>query len=126
MKNTFLLLLSFTIMLPLFAERGTTLLPCPVEMKQTGPTVIFSKHLEIGYFKELAKEAHFLKLFLENDFSANVVLKRKSKRAAIRLELNSKTLADKAESYVLDISESQIKIASSSATGVFYGVQSLR
>ena len=126
MKNTFLLLLSFTIMLPLFAERGTTLLPCPVEMKQTGPTITFSKHLEVGYSKELAKEAHFLKSFIENDFSANVVLKRKKKKAFIQLELNSKILAGKAESYVLEISQNQIKIASSSATGIFYGVQSLR
>ncbi len=113
-------------MLPIFAEKGTTLLPRPVEMSQTGTIVTFNKHLEVSYSKELAKEAYFLKSFIERDFGANVVLKRRSKKASIQLELNSKVLADKAESYVLEISHNQIKIISSSATGIFYGVQSLR
>lgn len=126
MKKIFFILISFVILLPLFAENEVTLLPRPVEMKQTGRTVAFGKHLEVGYSKPLTQEARFLQSFMEHDFGADLVLKRKSKKATIQLILDANVLAGKTESYVLEIAPEQIKIMASSAAGIFYGVQSLR
>lgn len=118
------LLLSFSLYAT--SAEKYVILPHPVSTSYDDGTLTLNKQWTVYYDKELSNEFGKLKEYLQGDFSIQAVSQRQATGADLILKLDSHTLPDQEEGYKLTIDNNHICIQSSTAKGVFYGIQTLR
>lgn len=128
MKTTytliFLLIMTF-ISVPLKATENIRLIPQPADIQMQSGTLILSSSVDISYSSALIKEATLLSEYLhESKLTAKLCTDKPD--AMIQLQLSQAFLPSHKEGYILQISNQNIQIKSSSPAGIFYGIQTLR
>ncbi|MFT4576633.1 MAG: hexosaminidase [Polaribacter sp.] len=99
-----------------------TILPIPVSQNITGGHFTLNSNTQLVYETDFKQVAEFLKSYLENGST----IKLKATESAHKISfLKDKKITNK-EGYELTVSKTGITISASTATGAFYGVQSLR
>lgn len=128
MKNlyTFILLLALSVCsFPLEAVNNIRLIPQPVEILTQSGILSLPKSVSISYSQDLESEAFLLNEYLL-ELGINSKLYSNKTTAFIRLQLSDSILSEHKEGYILQTSNQNINIKSSSVTGIFYGIQTLR
>lgn len=128
MKTVFTFILLMTLILsPSFGKtvEPLRLIPQPAEVSLQAGTFRLPTALSISFSKELAQEAALLNEYL-HEFKITSELRNDKPTATILLQLSNKTLPEHREGYVLRINNRNIEIQSSSSSGIFYGIQTLR
>lgn len=127
MRITYIILLIASIfLLPMKAADNTIrLIPQPAEVQMKSGTFRLDSPISISYSQELNKEASLLKDYLDESKLIAELYPNKTD-AIIQLKISETVLPNHKEGYILQISNRSIQIESSSATGVFYGIQTLR
>jgi hexosaminidase len=99
-----------------------TILPIPVSQNITGGHFTLNSNTQLVYETDFKQVAEFLKSYLENGST----IKLKATESAHKISfVRDKKITNK-EGYELTVSKTGITISASTATGAFYGVQSLR
>lgn len=128
MKITYILifLLAATLFsFSLKAEDSIRLIPQPAEIQIQSGTLPISGSIDISYSPILNKEATLLSKYLQES-ELTTQLHPGKPGAMIQLQISPTVLPAYKEGYVLQISNRNIQIKSSSSTGIFYGIQTLR
>lgn len=99
-----------------------SILPYPQSVKRTDGIYLLEKVCTLSYPAKLKKEGAYLTKLLQEEFGSKVI--QKSSGANITLRL-SNAISGK-EAYQLAVTRSGIELTASTATGVFYGIQTLR
>lgn len=100
-------------------------IPAVQELQEAGGQLLLPATLTVAYPQELANEGALLGEYLKTDFGLQA--QKAGGDATITLELDrSLTGLPQESGYVLQVSASGIRIAAPEATGVFYGIQTLR
>jgi hexosaminidase len=101
--------------------------PTPASSVARSGQFTFPDQPVIGYSTGLEREAEFLSGTLSEQFDLEPTLQnlQTDSDPDIRIELSDNS-PDTPEGYRLDITPDQIRISASTATGAFYGVQTLR
>ena len=121
-----ILLIANIFLLPMQAADNTIrLIPQPAEIQMKSGTFRLDSPISISYSQELSQEASLLKDYLDESKLIAELYPDKAD-AMIQLKTSEAVLPSHKEGYILQISNQSIKIESSSATGVFYGIQTLR
>lgn len=123
---TFTFLLIMTIFsVSLKAADNIRLIPQPADIQMQSGTLILSGSVDISYSSALNNEAALLSKYLhESKLTAKLCTDKPD--AMIQLKLSQAFLPAHKEGYILQISNQNIKIKSSSPAGIFYGIQTLR
>lgn len=123
---TFILLFIANICLfPLRAADNIRLIPQPVEIITKSGTLRIPKSVSVSFPQKLESEASLLKEYLQ-ELNINSKPCSDKTTAFITLQLSDFILGEHSDGYVLQISNQNISIKSSSETGLFYGIQTLR
>ena len=123
---TFILLLEVTFFSFLLkAENSVRLIPQPAEIRMYSGTLRLPGSVGISYSPILNKEATLLSKYLQES-ELTTELHPGKPSAMIQLQISPTVLPAYKEGYVLQISDRNIQIKSSSSTGIFYGIQTLR
>ena len=118
-------LILFTIFIfsfGMFSQNEIALIPKPQSVELKNGTFRIDKNSTIYFEPEFEIAGNFLNEFLQN--GAGFQLKNASKNNAEIVFENDKL--QPSEGYLLDISDSKIRIKSSDASGAFYAIQTLR
>lgn len=107
------------------AIEAIRLIPQPAEVNMQDGTFQLPASLTISFSKELKEEATLLNEFLQ-EYKLNGKLESGKSTASILLKLSNTVLPKQKEGYILRISNRNIVIESSTDTGIFYGIQTLR
>lgn len=123
---TFTFLLIMTIFsVSLKAADIIRLIPQPADIQMQSGTLILSGSVDISYSSALNNEAALLSEYLhESKLTAKLCTDKPD--AMIQLKLSQAFLPAHKEGYILQISNQNIQIKSSSPAGIFYGIQTLR
>lgn len=123
---TFTFLLIMTIFsVSLKAADNIRLIPQPADIQMQSGTLILSGSVDISYSSALNNEAALLSKYLhESKLTAKLCTDKPD--AMIQLKLSQAFLPAHKEGYILQISNQNIQIKSSSPAGIFYGIQTLR
>ena len=109
----------------LMAQNGINIIPKPVSVKEeTGNFTITSKTRLVLAGSGLEKEAGYLNDYLQEFYGFKLEMAAKAGKGSIVLGYE-KGEKNTAEAYHLDIRPGKIEVNGDSATGVFYGLQSL-
>lgn len=73
----------------------------------------------VFYSTALKQEAEFLKTYLKQDFSAEVVFSKRERRADIVLRLDKDFPSQNKEGYSIDATDKKVVIKARSAVGIF-------
>lgn len=119
-----LVLLSFTCGEWIVAE-DYRIIPAVQEMKMGEEALILDSLVTISYTVELENEAALLVKYLDGDWGIRSE-KSTVSDGLIELCIDADFQAPSEEGYELVVSAGKVRIASSTATGVFYGIQTLR
>lgn len=123
---TFIFLLAVTFFsFPLKAEDSVRLIPQPAEIRMRFGTLTLPGSVGISYSPVLNTEATLLSKYLQESKFATKLYSGKS-GAMIQLQLSQTILPAHKEGYILQVSDRNIQIKSSSSAGIFYGIQTLR
>lgn len=123
---TFIFLLAVTFFsFPLKAEDSVRLIPQPAEIRMQSGTLTLPGSVGISYSPVLNTEAALLSKYLQESKFATKLYSGKS-GAMIQLQLSQTILPAHKEGYILQVSDRNIQIKSSSSAGIFYGIQTLR
>jgi len=111
------------------AAAEPSIIPQPVEMKETGGTFILTSNAKIFYSDEVARHpAEMLAQYLRPATGFALPVKKKNRsdsvKGAIVLQISKDTTLDK-EGYELVVTD-QVSIKAQEAAGLFYGGQTLR
>jgi hexosaminidase len=99
-----------------------TILPIPVSQNITGGHFTLNSNTQLVYETDFKQVAEFLKSYLENGST----IKLKATESAHKISFLKDEKITNKEGYELTVSKTGITISASTATGAFYGVQSLR
>lgn len=119
-----LVLFSFTCGEWIVAE-DYRIIPAVQEMKMGEEALILDSLVTISYTVELENEAALLVKYLDGDWGIRSE-KSTVSDGLIELCIDADFQAPSEEGYELVVSAGKVRIASSTATGVFYGIQTLR
>jgi hexosaminidase len=109
----------------LMAQNGINIIPKPVSVKEeTGNFTITSRTRLVVAGSGLEKEAGYLNDYLQEFYGFKLETAAKAGKGSIVLGYE-KGEKNTAEAYHLDIRPGKIEVNGDSATGVFYGLQSL-
>jgi hexosaminidase len=118
---------AFLGMLALQADAQLTLVPRPVELKETGAGQLFTLTADMPVVmasEKLLPSAEFMSQYVKQYYGVSLKLSKKPvKVAGVLLKLDPAVGGEGA--YTLDVSASGIVVSGADETGVFYGVQSL-
>ena len=98
------------------------ILPIPVSQNITGGHFTLNSNTQLVYETDFKQVAEFLKSYLENGST----IKLKATESAHKISFLKDEKITNKEGYELTVSKTGITISASTATGAFYGVQSLR
>ena len=123
-----IVLLIMGLMLSISARSQYDVVPLPqnIQMQKGEPFLLGNDQVQILAPETLKGEAAFLQAYL-NDVTGqafSIVPKREKRKSYIELAISPKVA--ESEGYVLTINKKGVTIAGGSATGVFYGIQTLR
>lgn len=130
MKKTFLILCFaalFSACTQQLPQASYDIIPQPkeVQLDDNGTFELSSKTM-IYYEKELAREAHFLKEYVNDIRHVDLACEEyKGQSKGIVLKL-APDYSEWAETYEISITPKQVIVQGSDAAGVFYGIQTLR
>lgn len=119
------LLIANVFLFPIKAADNIRFIPQPAEIPMQSGTFRLDGSATISFSKELNKEVSLLKNYL-HELGLTAALSMDKSDAMIQLQLSETVLPAHKEGYILQISNRNIQIKSSSATGIFYGIQTLR
>ncbi|WP_288214810.1 beta-N-acetylhexosaminidase [uncultured Bacteroides sp.] len=119
------LLIANVFLFPIKAADNIRFIPQPAEILMQSGTFRLDGSATISFSKELNKEVSLLKNYL-HELGLTAALSMDKSDAMIQLQLSETVLPAHKEGYILQISNRNIQIKSSSATGIFYGIQTLR
>lgn len=102
------------------------LIPQPQSIEYANGYLKWNKSLEIAFDKDLSGEAELLKSYLNKDFGISSELKSGENKGNIILKLDPQFKSEKVDGYSLQVQSKSAILISNSATGIFYGIQSLR
>ena len=116
---TFIFLLAVTFFsFPLKAEDSVRLIPQPAEIRMQSGTLTLPGSVGISYSPVLNTEAALLSKYLQESKFATKLYSGKS-GAMIQLQLSQTILPAHKEGYILQVSDRNIQIKSSSSAGIF-------
>ena len=101
-------------------------IPAPQSVEYKSGVLKLDKVVKVAYSADLSKEASFIKEALKSDFGVEAELVKEAKNADISLVMGKQGTSEKEDGYSVNVSSKGIKVSSSSATGIFYGIQTLR
>lgn len=114
-------------------EMINKIIPVPMYQKSVMSRLILNKNFKIIYDQDLKFEAEYLNQALEKNlgFKLDISTNSVSEQNNIflksgKIEIENKIFNSGDEAYMIDIQNKNIIITGSDASGVFYGIQSLR
>ena len=122
MRNIPILILSIFCFSAHSQTPEVVLIPKPQQMKIHNGSFNIDKNTSFFFEPEFEIAGNFFQDFLQNSVGFQLTKKSKDK-AQILIEKDG---SQPAEGYSLDISDSNIKIKASDASGAFYAIQTLR
>lgn len=125
-KVLFLFLLWINFSLGTSFANGLSIIPQPQSLSCDEGSVELENKIVVFYSTALKQEAEFLKTYLKQDFSAEVVFSKRERRADIVLRLDKDFPSQNKEGYSIDATDKKVVIKARSAAGIFYGIQTLR
>lgn len=99
-----------------------SILPTPLRTKPVNSTFEFKEKVDLAYVNECPESVRYLTDRLKDHTQLNVV---EANAGDIVLSLETEDMNLGKEGYMLKVTDDQVKIASNSETGLFYGIQSL-
>jgi len=108
------------------AQYDVVPLPQSIQMQKGEPFLLSNDQVQILASETLKGEAVFLQAYLKDvtGQTFSIVPKREKRKTYIELTISPNVT--ESEGYVLTINKKGVTIAGGSATGVFYGIQTLR
>lgn len=119
-----LALLSFMCSGVVMAETHR-IIPAVQEMQVGRGALLLNSSVTVSYVTELENEATLLAKYLDEDFNIHLE-KSVDIEGVIDLCIDTDFQSNSKEGYELVVSDEKVKITSSTAVGVFYGIQTLR
>ena len=106
------------------AAQPARVIPAVQDMTAADGTLALPRTLTIAYPQELEGEGTLLAQYLHDDFGIRAAVGKGN--AAISLSLDPALSFPQEHGYTLRVSGTDVRIAAKDATGVFYGIQTLR
>lgn len=108
------------------ADSIVKILPTPFQYEATGQVYELKNGLQIAHIAELKNEAAFLAAKLKSDLGIDAKLIEGAKGDIVLTLGDVKVDGKSAEAYGLEVKSDLVMIEGADASGVFYGIQSLR
>ena len=126
MSRIVLLIMGLVLSISARAQYDVVPLPQSIQMQKGEPFLLSNDQVQILAPETLKGEADFLQAYLKDvtGQTFSIVPKREKRKSYIELAISSNVTEP--EGYVLTINKKGVTIAGGSATGVFYGIQTLR
>ena len=126
MSRIVLLIMGLVLSISARAQYDVVPLPQSIQMQKGEPFLLSNDQVQILAPETLKGEAVFLQAYLKDvtGQTFSIVPKREKRKSYIELAISSNVTEP--EGYVLTINKKGVTIAGGSATGVFYGIQTLR
>lgn len=118
-KVLFLFLLWINFSLGTSFANGLSIIPQPQSLSFDEGSVELENKIVVFYSTALKQEAEFLKTYLKQDFSAEVVFSKRERRADIVLRLDKDFPSQNKEGYSIDATDKKVVIKARSAAGIF-------
>lgn len=120
----FRILIAALLVIPDFLSADDLrIIPAVQIVENSGDMLTLSAGIKISYRGELKNEAEMLIDYLKDDFDISASLSKKNPDIVLKLEKSNKCF--KEDAYNIQVKD-KIEITSESATGIFYGIQTLR
>ena len=126
MSRIVLLIMGLVLSISARAQYDVVPLPQSIQMQKGEPFLLSNDQVQILAPETLKGEADFLQAYLKDvtGQTFSIVPKREKRKSYIELAISPNVTEP--EGYVLTINKKGVTIAGGSATGVFYGIQTLR